>query len=104
MHQGSVRYVRVAVGRPWPRGTDPIQGAGVVAAASGSWETEHEGDEGVEHIERLKARLTEVHNLQRVEGLLHWDQATYMPRGGARARSAHGATLRAVAHRLLVDD
>jgi carboxypeptidase Taq len=86
------------LGGPWLRSTD------VVATASGSWETEHEGDESVEHVERLKARLTEVHNLQRVEGLLHWDQATYMPRGGARARSAHCATLRALAHRLLVDE
>src|SRR3954452_5853506 len=101
MPQGSVRYVGVALGRPWPRSTDPIQGAGAVATASGSLQTEHEGDESVEHVERLKARLSEVHNLQRVEGLLHWDQATYMPRGGARARSAHGATLRDLAHRLL---
>src|SRR5919201_584501 len=98
MRQGSVRCVGVALGWPWPRSTD------VVATASGVVETEHEGDEGVEHVERLKARLTEVHNLQRVEGLLHWDQATHMPRGGARARSAHCATLRAVAHRLLVDE
>ncbi len=57
----------------------------------------------MEHIARLKTRLAEVVNLQRAASLLSWDQATYMPRGGIAARAEHLATLRGLAHRLLLD-
>ena len=35
---------------------------------------------------QLKARLLEVDNLEKANAVLQWDQATYMPPGGAEAR------------------
>lgn len=63
-----------------------------------------ESENVMEQVERLKARLAERHNLELAARVLGWDQATYMPRGGAAARAEQLATLGALAHRLLVDD
>ncbi len=35
----------------------------------------------------LLARLREIDDLSAAADILHWDQATYMPPGGAAARS-----------------
>jgi carboxypeptidase Taq len=46
----------------------------------------------------LKTRLMEVDDLRSAGALLHWDQATYMPEGGATARGRQLATLSSLAH------
>jgi carboxypeptidase Taq len=49
-------------------------------------------------LEELKTRLIEVDDLRAAGALLHWDQATYMPGGGASARARQLATLSSLAH------
>jgi carboxypeptidase Taq len=51
----------------------------------------------------LKRRLTEISDLSAAAALLHWDQATYMPRRGITARSRQGALLSRVAHERAID-
>ena len=46
-----------------------------------------------EKLNELKTRLLEVDDLQMAAALLYWDQATYMPPGGAEARGRQMATL-----------
>lgn len=46
----------------------------------------------------LKVRLLEVDDLNRASAVLQWDQATYMPPGGATARGRQVATLSRLAH------
>ena len=43
----------------------------------------------------LKNRLLEIYDLNMANSLLRWDQATYMPAGGAAARGRQTATLAA---------
>ena len=54
-------------------------------------------------LAELKARLQEIHDLQAAAAVLHWDQATYMPPGGASARARQLATLRCLAHQKFTD-
>ncbi|RYG59494.1 carboxypeptidase M32, partial [bacterium] len=49
-------------------------------------------------LEELKTRLIEIDDLRSAGSLLHWDQATYMPSGGAPARARQLATLSSLAH------
>ena len=49
-------------------------------------------------IDALKARLLEVEDLNGAGALLHWDQATYMPAGGAPARGRQSALLSRLSH------
>src|SRR5258708_10435484 len=51
----------------------------------------------------LRARLIEIADLGAAGALLEWDQATYMPPGGAIARARQGALLRRSAHERSVD-
>ncbi len=51
----------------------------------------------------LKTRLTEINDIESAASLLHWDQATYMPPGGALARGRQLATLRQIAHEKFID-
>ena len=46
----------------------------------------------------LKQRLREISDLNAAGGVLNWDQATYMPEGGAGARGRQLATLSRLAH------
>lgn len=46
----------------------------------------------------LKTRLAEIHDLNKVAGMLTWDQRTMMPPRGARVRAEQLATLGQVAH------
>ncbi len=46
----------------------------------------------------LKARLREISDLRAAGAVLSWDQATYMPEGGAAARGRQSATLSRLAH------
>ena len=55
-------------------------------------------------LETLKMRLAEVVDLQRAAALLSWEQQTYMPSGGAKARSEQLATLQGMSHRLFITD
>ena len=50
-------------------------------------------------VNELKSLLAEAHDLQNAAALLDWDQQTYMPPGGAEARSYQLATLESLAHR-----
>jgi len=54
-------------------------------------------------LKELKARLVEIDDLESAAGLLEWDQNTYMPPGGARARGRQIATLQRLAHEKLTD-
>jgi carboxypeptidase Taq len=51
----------------------------------------------------LKRRLSEIADLSSAGAVLGWDQATYMPAGGATARARQGATLSRLAHEKAVD-
>jgi carboxypeptidase Taq len=54
-------------------------------------------------VAELKTRLAEIDDLRSAAQLLDWDQATYMPPGGADARGRQLATLQRLAHERLVD-
>ena len=54
-------------------------------------------------LAELKRRLLEISDLSGAGAVLGWDQATYMPKGGAAARARQGATLSRLAHERLVD-
>lgn len=51
-----------------------------------------------EKLNHLKSILAEVSDLTRASALLGWDQQTYMPPGGAKARGHQLGTLQRLAH------
>jgi len=54
-------------------------------------------------LKELRTRLTEVNDLNSVGALLFWDQSTYMPGGGAKARGRQSATLARIAQEKFTD-
>ena len=54
-------------------------------------------------LQALKERLTEVFDLEGAAGLIYWDQATYMPKGGAPARGRQLAIIERIAHEKFTD-
>jgi len=54
-------------------------------------------------LAELKRRLLEISDLAAARSVLRWDQATYMPSGGAHARARQSATLSRLAHEKSVD-
>jgi carboxypeptidase Taq len=54
-------------------------------------------------LEELKKHLIEIYDLQNVGLLLGWDEATYMPPGGAAARGRQSALLGRLGHEKSVD-
>ncbi len=52
----------------------------------------------------LKSRLSEIHDLRRVQELLFWDQTVFMPPGGGPVRGAQLETLDRIAHEKFVSD
>jgi carboxypeptidase Taq len=56
-----------------------------------------------EMIADLKHRLSEIYDLNAAGSVLAWDEATYMPTGGAVARGRQTAMLRRLAHERFVD-
>ena len=55
-------------------------------------------------LKELKRRLLEISDLGAVGSVLGWDEATYMPTGGAAARGRQSATLSpACAHERSID-
>lgn len=55
-------------------------------------------------LKELKTRLAEISDLRAAAALLHWDQATYMPPGGAASRGRQIATLSQLAHQQFIDE
>jgi carboxypeptidase Taq len=51
----------------------------------------------------LKTRLSEINDIEAAASLLYWDQATYMPPGGAAARGRQLATLQQISHSKFTD-
>ena len=54
-------------------------------------------------LAELKRRLLEQSDLGSASAVLGWDQATYMPKGGAAARARQGATLSRLVHEMFTD-
>ena len=54
-------------------------------------------------LQELKSRLMEINDINLATALLGWDQATYMPPGGAAARGRQMATLGRIAHEKFTD-
>lgn len=54
-------------------------------------------------LQELKTRLTEINDIESAAAVLYWDQATYMPPGGAAARGRQQATLRQISHTKFTD-
>jgi carboxypeptidase Taq len=54
-------------------------------------------------LRELKRRLLEIRDFGAAGRLLHWDQATYMPKGGAAARARQSSTLSRLVHEKSVD-
>jgi carboxypeptidase Taq len=54
-------------------------------------------------LKELKRRLLEISDLASAAAVLSWDQATYMPPGGAAARARQGAVLSGMAHEKSID-
>jgi carboxypeptidase Taq len=54
-------------------------------------------------LDDLKRRLLEISDIGGASAVLGWDQATYMPAGGAAARARQGATLSRLAHEKFTD-
>ena len=59
---------------------------------------------GSPSLERLKAILAEIADLEHTEHVLDWDSRVSMPPGGAEARAEASATLRRLHHERLVSD
>jgi carboxypeptidase Taq len=55
-------------------------------------------------FEELRTRLGEISDLSAAASLLNWDQHTYMPSGGAKARATVVATLSRATHQRFVSD
>ena len=52
-------------------------------------------------MDRFRELVAEIDDLHSTISVLHWDQQTQMPRGGAVARADHMSTLRRIAHEKL---
>lgn len=54
-------------------------------------------------LDTLKQRLAEISDLEQAQAVLGWDMQTYMPRGGAVARSHQLGTLAKISHEKFTD-
>lgn len=54
-------------------------------------------------LDELKTRLGEIFDLEHIGALLGWDEATYMPPGGAAARGRQSALLGRLSHEKSID-
>jgi len=55
-------------------------------------------------LQELNERLARFLDLTGVNGVLQWDQETYMPSGGAQARADQMATIEELRHRIVTDE
>ncbi len=56
-----------------------------------------------DQLKELKQRLLEISDLGAVGSVLGWDEATYMPKGGAAARGRQSATVSRMRHERSID-
>ena len=56
-----------------------------------------------DRLHELKGRLLEISDLGSAGAVLGWDEATYMPKGGAVARGRQSATISRIRHEKLID-
>lgn len=56
------------------------------------------------YYETLLARVREIDDLNKANGLLYWDREVNMPRGGTVERTAQMTTLSSLSHRLFTSD
>jgi carboxypeptidase Taq len=61
------------------------------------------GTSAESRLAELKRRLQEASDIASACAVLGWDQATYMPKGGAPARGRQGATLSRLVHERFTD-
>ncbi len=54
-------------------------------------------------LEEIRSLYADIRALRAATSLLNWDRQTFMPPGGATARSAHVALLSRMSHEHLVD-
>jgi carboxypeptidase Taq len=54
-------------------------------------------------LDELKNRLMEVYDLEHIGAVLAWDEATYMPPGGAATRGRQNALIARIAHEKSID-
>jgi carboxypeptidase Taq len=73
------------------------------ATRSGSAGRRSGGQSAEARVAELKRRLLEISDIAFACAVLGWDQATYMPKGGAPARARQGATLSRLVHEKLTD-
>jgi carboxypeptidase Taq len=59
-------------------------------------------DEANDALQLLEDRLAAISDVRGIESLLLWDQQTHMPAGGVAGRAEQLATLRLLAHELLI--
>ena len=78
-------------------------GAGAAKAAAAPAKATRNRQPAETKLAELKRRLLEIGDLAAARSVLRWDQATYMPKGGAHARARQGATLSRLAHEKSVD-
>ena len=57
----------------------------------------HDRRSAEDRLAELKRRLLEISDLGSAGSVLGWDEATYMPKGGAAARGRQSATLSRIA-------
>jgi carboxypeptidase Taq len=84
---------KVSAKRPKPRKAAPRPAA----------KPSHNRVSPEQRLIELRRRLLEISDLYGAGAVLGWDQATYMPKGGAAARGRQGATLSRLAHEKSVE-
>ena len=55
-------------------------------------------------MQTLRERLSRITDLGHAAAILEWDQETYMPAGAAEGRARQIATLRSLAHDILISE
>jgi carboxypeptidase Taq len=73
------------------------------AARAAAGRSKHTRQSAESRLAELEHRLREISDLGAASALFGWDQATYMPGGGAAARARQSATLNRLAHEKSVD-
>ena len=58
----------------------------------------------MEHYKTLEKVFKKLSDINQAQSVLHWDMATYMPQGGAEARTEQLATLNSIHHAILTDE
>jgi carboxypeptidase Taq len=85
------------------KSSESTAGADAAGAWTASAKPRHNRKPVEAKLAELKRRLLEISDLAAAEGLLDWDQSTYMPRKGAQARARQIATVGRLAHEKSAD-